>query len=90
MPGNVRDLTVCLDKGSVELIGPAGLEKLLVHLSSKLNELSTGVVTTYALYTLLGMLFYIAFLFFNLEFDLLYLLIITLALIATHPNEKKV
>ena len=79
-----------LDKGSVELIGPAGLEKLLVHLSSKLNELSTGVVTTYALYTLLGMLFYIAFLFFNLEFDLLYLLIITLALIATHPNEKKV
>ncbi|RKF76738.1 NADH-ubiquinone oxidoreductase chain 5, partial [Golovinomyces cichoracearum] len=78
-----------LDKGSVELIGPAGLEKLLVHLSSKLNELSTGVVTTYALYTLLGMLFYIAFLFFNLEFDLLYLLIITLALIATHPNEQK-
>ena len=77
-----------LDKGSVELLGPTGLEKLLVHLSSKLDDLSTGVVTTYALYILIGLLIYLGFLFLNLEFDFPYLLITSLALIATHPTKN--
>ena len=54
-----------LDKGSVELLGPTGLEKLLVHLSSKLDDLSTGVVTTYALYILIGLLIYLIYIFIN-------------------------
>lgn len=48
-----------LDKGSVELIGPWGLEQGLLKLSKKLSELDTGVVTTYALYLLLGLTLYL-------------------------------
>jgi NADH-ubiquinone oxidoreductase chain 5 len=50
--------TKVLDKGSVELIGPYGLEKVLVSLSKNLNKLSTGVITTYALYILIGFMIF--------------------------------
>jgi NADH-ubiquinone oxidoreductase chain 5 len=46
--------TKVLDRGSVEIIGPYGLERLLVSLNSRLNKLGTGVITTYALYILIG------------------------------------
>jgi len=42
--------TKVLDKGSIELIGPFGLEIGLVKLSKNISYLSTGIVTTYALY----------------------------------------
>ena len=51
--------TKILDKGSIELIGPFGLEKGLVSLSRNLTKLSTGVVTSYALYILVGFIVYI-------------------------------
>src|SRR5256884_1879611 len=54
-----------LDKGSVELIGPYGLEKGLLSLSNNLGNLSTGVVTSYALYILMGLIFYITLLYFS-------------------------
>jgi NADH-ubiquinone oxidoreductase chain 5 len=57
-----------IDKGSVEFIGPYGLEKGLVHLSNSLNNLSTGIVTTYALYILIGFILYITLLY-NLYLD---------------------
>src|SRR5271154_4335988 len=44
--------TKILDKGSIELIGPYGLEKGLLKLSSKLSNIDTGVITSYALYIL--------------------------------------
>jgi len=50
--------TKFLDKGSVEMIGPYGLEKGLMALSNNINRLSTGVVTTYALYVLVGLIFF--------------------------------
>lgn len=46
--------TKVLDKGSIELIGPFGLEKGLMNLSKSLTKLSDGVVTSYALYILIG------------------------------------
>jgi NADH-ubiquinone oxidoreductase chain 5 len=46
--------TKVLDKGSIELIGPYGLELGLVKLSKKISSLNTGVVTNYALYILIG------------------------------------
>ena len=51
--------TKVLDKGSVELLGPFGLEKGLLNLSSNLSKLDTGVITSYALYILIGLIFYI-------------------------------
>lgn len=51
--------TKVLDKGSVELVGPYGLEKGLVGLSKKVSNLDTGVITSYALYILVGLTFYV-------------------------------
>lgn len=57
--------TKVLDKGSVELLGPYGLEKALLTLSNNFGKLSTGVITSYALYILIGSIFYISLLYFN-------------------------
>jgi NADH-ubiquinone oxidoreductase chain 5 len=51
--------TKVLDKGSVELLGPSGLEKGLIILSKGIADLDTGVITSYALYILIGLIFYI-------------------------------
>jgi len=51
--------TKVLDRGAIELIGPFGLEKGLVYLGRNISSLDTGVVTSYALYILLGLIFYI-------------------------------
>jgi len=48
-----------LDKGSIELIGPYGMEQGLVKLSKILSTLDTGVVTSYALYLLIGLTLYL-------------------------------
>lgn len=50
--------TRVLDKGSVELVGPFGLEKVLVSLSRNISSLDTGVITSYALYILIGLISY--------------------------------
>jgi len=74
--------TKSLDKGSVEYLGPYGLEKGLLNLSNSINNLSTGVVTTYALYILMGLIFYITSLyFFNWDSNLLILIIFSLFVI---------
>lgn len=65
-----------IDKGSVELLGPYGLEKGLVSLSKNIGNLSTGVITTYALYILVGLIFYISLLYFSFNDNNLLLLII--------------
>ena len=49
--------TKVIDKGSVELLGPYGLEKSLITLSRNIASLDTKVITSYALYILLGIIF---------------------------------
>ena len=49
--------TKVIDKGSVELIGPYGLERILVLLSRNISSMDTGVITSYALYILMGLIF---------------------------------
>jgi len=51
--------TKVIDKGSIELIGPFGLEKGLITLSKSISKLDTGVITSYALFILVGLIFYI-------------------------------
>ena len=55
--------TKVIDKGSVELIGPYGLEEGLVTLSKNISKLDSGVITSYALYILVGLIFNILVLY---------------------------
>lgn len=74
--------TKILDKGSVELLGPYGLEKGLLYLSKSISILNTGVVTSYALYILIGLILYILIPYLSL-FDNSLLLLILLSLFTT-------
>jgi NADH-ubiquinone oxidoreductase chain 5 len=71
--------TKVMDKGLVELIGPYGLERNLTNLSRSINNLSTGVVTSYALYILIGLITYICVLYYsNFVEDFLEILLLIL------------
>ena len=51
--------TKFLDKGSIEYIGPYGLELALLNVSKNISQLDSGVITSYALYILSGLIIYI-------------------------------
>lgn len=78
--------TKSLDKGSVEYLGPYGLERLLLNVSNNINSLSTGVVTTYALYILMGLIFYITSLYFSYYDNNLLILTIFTILVLNNNN----
>jgi NADH-ubiquinone oxidoreductase chain 5 len=73
-------ITKVLDKGSIELFGPFGLEKGLVRLSKNISSLSTSHVTSYALYILIGLVLYLLYshLLFNLPLILAIILLLML------------
>jgi NADH-ubiquinone oxidoreductase chain 5 len=50
--------TKILDKGSIELLGPSGLEKALIKLSKSINSLSISVIPIYGIYIVTGFIFY--------------------------------
>ncbi len=50
--------TTVLDKGSIEYMGPFGLEKGLIKLSKNINNLNTSIITDYALYISIGFIVY--------------------------------
>jgi NADH-ubiquinone oxidoreductase chain 5 len=81
-------LTKILDKGSIELFGPFGLEKGLVKLSKNISSLSTSHVTTYALYILIGFIIYL--LYSYSQFNLPLILIIILLLLAGNGESEVV
>jgi NADH-ubiquinone oxidoreductase chain 5 len=74
--------TRVLDRGSVEQTGPYGGEKLLTLVGKSINALSTGMVTNYGLYIIIGIIVYIFgsnFYLFNIyNFILLYFIIISI------------
>jgi NADH-ubiquinone oxidoreductase chain 5 len=51
--------TKILDRGSVEYIGPYGLEVGILNISKNMSKLDSGVITSYALYILSALIFYI-------------------------------
>jgi NADH-ubiquinone oxidoreductase chain 5 len=74
--------TKVLDKGSIEYIGPYGLEGGFTKLSKNISLLSTGVVTSYALYILMGVISYLIVIFLiQLSFYLVILMILSLFLL---------
>ena len=58
--------TKILDKGSIELCGPFGLEKRLISSSKKISYLNTSIVTSYALFILVSFILYQFLVFFPL------------------------
>ena len=71
--------TKVIDKGSIELIGPFGLEKGLVTLSKSISKLDTGVITSYALFILVGLIFYILIpYFYTIDNNLLIIVVFAL------------
>lgn len=76
-----------IDKGTIELIGPYGLEKSLTGISRRISLLDTGVITSYALYILVGLTFYLTIPYFY-SIDNSYILLILLGLLSTLNQEK--
>src|ERR1700710_1199665 len=74
--------TKIIDKGSVELLGPFGLEKSLITLSRNIASLDKGVITSYALYIFIGFIFYMLIPYLAL-FDNSLFIIIIFALLTT-------
>ena len=74
--------TKYLDRGIIEQLGPYGLEKIFINLSHIISNLNTGVVTTYALYILVGFIVYILTPSLNI-LDSNSLLLILIALLTT-------
>ena len=71
--------TKVIDKGCIELIGPYGLEKGLVSLSRNMSSLDTGVITSYALYILVGLIFYVLMLYsYSVDNNIIIITIIAL------------
>jgi NADH-ubiquinone oxidoreductase chain 5 len=77
--------TKVLDKGSVELLGPFGLERGLINLSRNISLLDTGVITSYALYILVGLVFYILIPYISI-FDNCILIIVIFGLFNININ----
>ncbi len=77
-----------LDKGSIELLGPYGLEKGLLRFSKSITNLSTGNVVNYALFILVGFLIY-NFSFINFDFNyILIILIMSSHYLSLNINKK--
>ena len=75
-----------MDKGAVETCGPFGLQKKFTEISKSINNLSTGVVTNYALYILLGLLFFLNVLYFSQFININYILMIILIVLAASSS----
>ena len=50
-----------IDRGAIELLGPKGLSNYFYNTANNFAKLDTGVITSYALYILVGLTFYLLF-----------------------------
>lgn len=83
--------TKVLDRGSIELVGPFGAEKLLLFISKLITSLSTGMVTNYALFIIIGAIVYLLggnFYLFNIDNGLLLSILFISIIIFTLDNVK--
>ena len=59
-----------IDRGVIELLGPHGLSNTIYKFGYNISKFDTGIITTYALYITLGLLFFLIVLFSYLTFDM--------------------
>jgi NADH-ubiquinone oxidoreductase chain 5 len=50
------NITKILDRGVIELVGPYGLSSVLSNTGKNIAKLDTGIITSYALYIVLGLI----------------------------------
>lgn len=79
-----------MDKGIIESFGPYGLQKKFTEISQSINNLSTGIVTNYALYILIGLLFFFNIAFISKHIDINYLIVLVLVSVISLPYISKV
>ena len=81
--------TKILDKGSIELLGPYGLEKALMKISKIITNLNTGLVTSYAFYIFVGFTVFIStpFLIYS-HINVILLIFLSLITIFNYNNDK--
>jgi NADH-ubiquinone oxidoreductase chain 5 len=80
--------TKILDKGSIELLGPYGLETSLVNLSKSINNLNTSTVIGYALYIFVFLILYV-FIAYFLNFEVLLLLMLVSINVLSYNNNNE-
>jgi len=82
--------TKIIDKGSIELLGPFGLEKGLLNLSKNIASLDTGVLTSYALYILVGFIAYLLVPYLSMyDNSLLILIIVSHVILIKSPFKNR-
>jgi NADH-ubiquinone oxidoreductase chain 5 len=59
-----------LEKGSIEILGPFGLSNVLSNTGKTISKLDTGIVTSYALYIVLGLISLMFVIFSPIYFDI--------------------
>jgi len=57
-----------IDRGSIELVGPYGLSNSIYNFGKDISKLDTGIITTYALYFTIALLFFICLVLSNVIF----------------------
>ena len=82
--------TKVIDKGSVEYLGPYGLEKGLLNISYNISKLNTGVITSYALYIVIGLIIYLLFNSYINSTNVILLLLISLSLVLFRDDARNV
>jgi len=80
--------TKVLDKGSIELIGPYGLEKISIKINKSLSSLNTSSVSLYALYIFIGFISFAFLITTDLNINLILLLILVLTLSLNYQNSN--
>jgi NADH-ubiquinone oxidoreductase chain 5 len=63
-------ITNILEKGVFEIMGPHGLSNVLFKTGNNISKLDTGIVTSYALYIVLGIISLIFLVFFPVIIDI--------------------
>jgi NADH-ubiquinone oxidoreductase chain 5 len=83
------ETTKIIDKGSIEYLGPFGLEVGLVNLSKNISKLDSGVITSYALYILSGLFIYISISYLIIIENILLIMILFGFLVITKFDKIK-
>lgn len=80
--------TKVLDKGSVEYLGPYGIERGIWNISKNIGNLNNGVVTNYALFILMGLIGYLLLSAYIIKPVIILIILLVLSLSLSYKNKS--